>query len=201
MKGLEQRQHALGIVEGPAHVSVGHHVDTIADSFPNRAYQGDIVLHACRAIRGPPAETQLHGLVAFIFVPLGLGGQFAQLDAIKPAGVDRNSRLGFPTQQPVHRLFGRLAKEVPQRDVDCADRCHPDSLSAERHRFSIHVLPKELNVPRVGSDQNWLQVKVNHLLGDWRRQRRVADAHMTIVGENLNHEPAVKRKRRHGSLA
>ena len=54
MEGLEQREHALGVVERPAHVGVGHEVDAVADDFADGADEFDVA-SACprRRRRGP----------------------------------------------------------------------------------------------------------------------------------------------------
>src|SRR5206468_708201 len=70
-------------------------------------------------------------------------------------------------------------------------------LAAKRHRLAIHVLPEKLRVPRVRPDQQRLEVEINQLFGYERRERRVADADETVVGEHFADEPAVKCERPH----
>ena len=70
-------------------------------------------------------------------------------------------------------------------------------LRPERHRPTIHVLPQQLDVPRIRADQQRLEVQINHLLGNLRRQRRVADANQPVVREDLANQPAVKCERSH----
>ena len=56
MEWLQQWQHALGVVERPAHVGIGHQVDAVADHFANGAYKLDVTLHSLCAIHRSPAE-------------------------------------------------------------------------------------------------------------------------------------------------
>ena len=98
------------------------------------------------------------------------------------------------------RLFRRLAQQVPERDVDRADRDHADALASERHRLAVHVLPQKLDVPGIGADQQRLQIEIDHLLGHLRRKRGIADAHKPVVGEHLDDQPAMKGEGAHGSL-
>ena len=197
---LEQRQHPLGIVESPAHVGVGHDVDAVADRFAHGANQVEIALHAGGAVHRSPAKTQLHRLVAFLLVAFRFGLEFAQLDAVQAAGVNRNARLRPASEQPIDGLFGRFAQNVPQRDVNRADRDHADSLAAESHGLAIHVLPEEFDVPRIASDQQRLEIKIDHLFRDLGRQRGIADPDQAIVGEDFDHQPAMEGEGLHGSF-
>src|SRR5439155_24251834 len=58
----------------------------------------------------------------------------------------------------------------------------------------------ELDVPRVGADEERLEIEVDDLLRDRRSERGVADAHVAVVGEDLDDQPAVERERAHGRL-
>ncbi len=98
MKWLQQWQHALCIVERPAHISIGHHIDAVAHDFANRSHQLDIALHSLCAIYWSPAESQLHCLVSFVFVTLRLNSQLTQRHAVKTAGIDWNAFLRSPAQ-------------------------------------------------------------------------------------------------------
>ena len=113
LKGFEQREHAFGVVESPAHVGVGHYVNAIADCFADCLHERDILLHACGAVGGAPAETQLHGFVAFFFVALGFGGQFAEFGAVEAAGVDGDARFGAAAEEAEDWLFRGFAEEIP----------------------------------------------------------------------------------------
>ena len=75
---FDQRQHALGVIEVPAHVGIGHDVDAITQGFTERAEQVEIFLHTGGAVGGPPSEAHLHGLVAFIFIFGGFGAEFVE---------------------------------------------------------------------------------------------------------------------------
>src|SRR5262249_7291551 len=77
---------------------------------------------------------------------------------------------------------------------------HADAFATKRHSLAIHVLPQEIDVPRVGAQQQRFQVKVNDLLGDVRRERGIADTYQAIVGEDLNDEPSMEGKGAHRGL-
>ena len=200
IEGFEQREHAFGVVESPAHVGVGHDVDAIADGFANGLHEGDIFLHARGAVGGAPAEAQLHGAVAFFFVTLSFGGELAEFDAVEAAGVDGDARFGAAAEQTEDRLLGGFAEEIPERDVHGGDGDHADAFAAEGHRLAVHVLPEKFDVPGIGADQQRLEVEVDHLLGDWWREGGVADADEAVVGENFDDQPAVKCEGLHGGF-
>ena len=67
-------------------------------------------------------------------------------------------------------------------------------------RLAIHVLPKKLDVPGVAADQDGPQVEIDHLLADPGREGTIADAGQSIVGEDLDDQPTVKRKGLHRTL-
>src|SRR4030095_14383955 len=50
----------------------------------------------------------------------------------------------------------------------------------------------------VCSDKHRLEIKVYHLPRDMWRKRRIADSDQSIVGEDLDDEPSMKRERCHG---
>ena len=197
---FEQRNHAFGVIQIPAHVGVGHDVHAVADRLAHGADEREILLHAFRAVGRPPAETQLHRLVTFVLVLLRFAREFIQRRAVKPAGINGNFRFRASAEQTINRLLRGLAENVPQRDVHRADGDHADAFAAKRHRLAIHVLPEKFDVPRVRADEQRLEIKINDLLGDARRERGVADAGEAVVGENFHDEPAVKRERAHGRL-
>src|SRR3954471_16048433 len=55
LKRLEQRQHALGVVECPAHVSVGHHIYFASSRLAHRTDQFNVALHACSTVGRAPS--------------------------------------------------------------------------------------------------------------------------------------------------
>ncbi len=106
-----------------------------------------------------------------------------------------------PPSKPKDGLFGVLAHEVPEGDVDGGDGGERDALAAEGERAAIHLLPEVLDVPGIGAEKQRLEVDVDELLGHHRRQRGVAQADEAVVGEDLDDEPVVKGEVAHRGLA
>ena len=148
MEWLQQREHALGVVEGPAHVGVGHQVDAVADDLADGADELDILLHACGAVDRSPAEAELHRLVALVLVALGFDAEFVERHGVEAAGVDGDTLLGAAAEQAVDGLLRVFAEEVPEGDVDGGDGGHGDALAAEGHGAAIHLLPEDTRCPR-----------------------------------------------------
>ena len=69
-KRFQQRQHSLGVLEGPAHIRIRHHIDAFADGLTNGSDQCKVALHASRSICGSPSEAKFHGLIALLLVAL-----------------------------------------------------------------------------------------------------------------------------------
>ena len=157
LEGLEEGQHAFGIIEGPAHVGVGHQIDVVADHLAHVAYELDVFLHAGGAVEGSPPEAQLHHLVAFVFVLLSFGTKFGNGHGVETAGVDGDVFFGASAEKSEDRLFRIFAEEIPQRDVDGRDRSQRNAFAAKGQRAPIHLLPQVLDVPGVGANQQWFQ--------------------------------------------
>ena len=65
----------------------------------------------------------------------------------------------------------------------------------------VHVLPEILDIEWVGADQQRLQVEIDGLFRHARRQRGIADADVTRVGEDLDDQPAMEPEAAHGVVA
>ncbi len=106
-KGSSRGQHALGVVERPAHVGVGHQVDVVADDLAHVADELEVLLHSGGAVERAPAEAQLHHLVAFVLVLLRLGAKLGDGHGVEAAGVDGDVLLGAATEQAERRAVWR----------------------------------------------------------------------------------------------
>ena len=78
VEGFEQGEHAFGVVQGPSHVGIGHHVDLVSYRLAYCADEVQVALHPLGSINRTPAEAQLHGLVPFTFVSLRFECQLFQ---------------------------------------------------------------------------------------------------------------------------
>src|SRR4051794_34993317 len=56
-------------------------------------------------------------------------------------------------EQLAHRLALRLALDVPERDVDAADRVQRDPAAADVDQAAVHLLPEPLDVRRILTDE------------------------------------------------
>ena len=65
---FQQRNHALGVIQIPSHVGVGHDVNVVADCLAHDAHECEIFLHSFRAVGRAPAEAELHGFVTFVLI-------------------------------------------------------------------------------------------------------------------------------------
>ena len=146
---------------------------------------------------GPHPTRSFIAREALVFVLLRFRRELLERLAVEPAGVHRNPRLRSTAEQAEHRLTGGLAENVPQRDVHRADRSHANALAPERHRPAVHVLPQEFDVPRIGADQQRLEIQIDRLLRHTGRERRVADPDVAGVGEDLDDQPAVETEAGH----
>jgi len=69
-------------------------------------------------------------------------------------GVEANAIAEFPTQQPIERLASRLCRNVPQRNLDAAQRNEEDAaLRAREDVIPAELLPAILDIARILADQ------------------------------------------------
>src|SRR3954447_9794327 len=147
-----------------------------------------------RAVEWTPAETHLHGTVTGIFILLRFRCKSIALLAVELAGVHRYVLFGASTKKLEYGLTGGLSKDVPDGDIDGADGSHGDALAAKRHGLAIHILPDVLIVERIAAEQDGLEIKVNGLLCQTRRQRSVPDSNVSRISEDLDDQPPVETK-------
>ena len=106
------------------------------------------------------------------------------------------------------RLAGRLSADVPQRDVERADRVDAAAPPAGHRGADVEVFPDRLRVERVAADQLLLEPAVHGV-----RRRRLderarhpgvqigfADPDEALVGDHLDDDRVLRRARRVGVI-
>ncbi len=100
----------------------------------------------------------------------------------------------------VDRLVQRLPLQIPQGDVDAADRLHKEALEvATIYHDGEHQFPRDHRVERICTDQHLTQF-VDDSGGGLRRQadHAFADAGDTLVGVDPHQARAVALEHRPG---
>ena len=151
---LAEGEHGRGV--GPAHAGVGHQPGPAAGALAGPAQ--DVGGPAVRgAGAGDPAE--LHRAEA------GCKRLGDALQAVGPveAGGAVGGHLGGRgiAQQGGHRLACRLAAQVPQGEVDAADRHEGQALAAVGQGRPVHRLPQALHVGGVGAGEQGPQLPLD----------------------------------------
>ena len=73
--------------------------------------------------------------------------------AAKPAiGIEPNGVTEFAAEQVVNWFAQRLALDIPQRNINPADRGGGQTACAQIGVTAIHGMPERLNVGRVSAD-------------------------------------------------
>ena len=99
-------------------------------------------------------------------------------------------------EQLADRLAGRLALDVPERDVDAADRVDGDPAAADVVDAAVHLVPEPFDVVRVLAEQELAQAVRDRVRaggvderrdGFWRRVD-LADAGQPLVGVDQDDE-------------
>src|SRR4029077_4182687 len=70
----------------------------------------------------------------------------------QPAGICR-SAAPLAAEQSIHRLALRLPTQVPERDVDAADRRDGRALATVPAGEAVHLLPEGLGLQRILADK------------------------------------------------
>ena len=99
------------------------------------------------------------------------------------------SRSGVPISSR-HGLAGGLALDVPERDVDPADRVQSDPAPTDVDQAAVHLLPEALGFERVLADEQVVQAvrdrvragRVDERADGLRRRVDLADAGDALVG-------------------
>jgi hypothetical protein len=99
------------------------------------------------------------------------------------------------TQEAIERLRCQLARDVPERDVERAQRVRRDALPLDAAVGAIHPLPQALHEERVLTDQQ--RGKAGHEVGldgfdaTAAERERVAEPGDALVGADVRHRQAV----------
>ena len=145
--------------------------------------------------RGVTADLHLHALEAAGAVALGLAGDPVDAFALlveAAAGVSLDP-VAAGAEQLVDRQLRDLAGDVPQRDVDAADRLHHDAAPAVLPGAREHLLPQPLDQQRVLADQQRLQGFLDDGRGRAAAETGLADADGAVIGFDLDEQRAALR--------
>nr|AIF26358.1 putative mandelate racemase [uncultured bacterium fosmid pJB190D12_contig II] len=168
-------------------VGVDHQPDRLAlDRLADGLHAGDVVLDAV-------AELHLHQREAGVEVGERLVGEARRLarsrDAVETGGVGLNATAKGATQQLVDRLPVALAHDVPERDVDRADRGDHRSLAAVVARHVVHAVPQHLGVERIAPHDERAQRVLDHRGCDLRGleplRERLTPPDQPVVGDDF----------------
>src|SRR6266404_5464045 len=140
-------------------------------------------------------DLHLHALEAAGAVALGLAGEIVDRLAFlveAAAGIGLDPVAAAP-EQAVERQFGDLAGDVPERDVDAADRVHDDAAAAKLAGAREHLLPQAFDQQRILADQHRRQLRLDHPLSGAAADPGLTDPDHPLVGLDLDQEAAAAR--------
>src|SRR5215831_8798800 len=140
-------------------------------------------------------DLHLHSLEAAGAVALGLAGEIVDpfafpVEAAAGIGLDP---VAAGAEKAIERQFRDLAGDVPQRDVDAADRIHDDAAAAELAGAREHLLPQALDQERVLADQHRPQDLLDDVAGGAAADPRLANPDRALIGLDLDKEAAAPR--------
>ena len=81
-------------------------------------------------------------------------GEPDDIIAVAAIGIEANAIAELPAEQPVERLASGLRRNVPERNLDAAQRDEEDAaLRAREDVISAELLPAILDIARILADQ------------------------------------------------
>ncbi len=76
---------------------------------------------------------------------------------IPETSIGHDIPVAAPTDEVVHRLSNDLSDDVPQGQLDTAERDYRQPSLAETLRSPVHLVEKELHVEWAATDQQWFE--------------------------------------------
>src|SRR5690606_4279546 len=163
---------------------VAHHVELLVDVDHHANARPERLLHGfhAAAVHGGIRVVDLHLVVAAAHgrVALGLGNEILLRVLAPAAAAVAGDAIAYGTPESVEGKARRLAREVPQRDVDRRDRHAGEPHAAHAPVAAVHLLPQALDRERVLADEKrreaLLQVRMHALRAAAAEHQAVAHA-------------------------
>ena len=132
-------------------IRVGHDDEVFAQFLAHRAHDANILIEV-------EADFDLDAVKALIGETARTLRDFRRLFGIKSRGVDRNFVPALAAQELIKRNTAHFAENIPQRDIDAAQRDDADAARAELFVTAAHVgrIPDLVDLCRVHADQQRL---------------------------------------------
>src|SRR5262249_57507446 len=99
-----------------------------------------------------------------------------------------NSLAGLSAEQVVDRLPGRFAHDIPQGDVDRADRLNCHAFTAIVDTLAEHALPQDLDVERILIEHDVLEVILDRVARVAVANTHTADAGDPLISHQLHQQ-------------
>src|ERR1035437_10799343 len=80
--------------------------------------------------------------------------------------VTRYALFCLSTEKSIDRLLERLSHEIPEREIDAADRHRRHSSQPIGHGGAVHLIPYHLDVERILADQKPAEMLLDHTAGE-----------------------------------
>ena len=172
----EESTHPSGEFEVVAHRGVHHKVVGGSDGGPYGTHCGGVVLLA-------PRQPHLHSTEPVLDVTGRLLGQLIDVVPQQSTGIGR-ACCPLAAQEGPHWFALGLSPEVPERGVYAPERGHRDALATVPSRDPVHLLPQRLDLGRVLSSEQRIQLVAYDQVDQGRVRIGGANAHLAGIGMN-----------------
>jgi hypothetical protein len=144
---LDRPDAADRVAGVPAHVRVRHDVDVRPDGVDDGVDELDVAADPLPSLDRPVRETLLHGREPLRRPRCRLRGERVEvLRRVEPARIGGSEGRMAPPRRSWNGDAELLAEQVPERDVDRADRVEDDAAAADVERGAVHRLPEEADL-------------------------------------------------------
>jgi hypothetical protein len=139
--GPQPQRHLPRLLRRPRTIGVDHEGNVAAGGL------------ACRPDFGLLGFVKLDVTIALRHRLSGARRDLLRVAILQQAGIGRQPVAPCPTEQPVQRQTGRLAGDVPQRDVESGKSEDRDAVAAEQMQLLLQVVAEFGDVARVPADR------------------------------------------------
>ena len=142
---------ADGVIDIERHVAIEHNFNIVTDRLSGFRDQFFVLFQTPFTVYRSVGTCQLHCFESEFQLPIG----------IVAGGVSEHLLTQRSTEQFIDGLVLNFAVQVPQSDVDAADRNNSLSLATVRFGHTEHHIPNFFNGEAVFADQHRCEVFIN----------------------------------------
>ncbi len=157
------------------HIAVEHQIEIGTHLITGARDHGNVRVQSVDAVGGAVGKRQLAAKEPELFVA----------GRLRAGDVARNLVLGCAAEELVDRFVTQLAAEIPEREINGADRADRQTLATVIQAAAPHLVPETFDIARVGTDQEPREMALDNETSGLTALSD-ADACFTCFGHDLD---------------